>query len=92
MTRTRLAIVGDERQLGCAVMREGGRDLLLRGRQRDPALQAVQRARRGAVLGRGALGMHDAAAGGHPVDLAGTDRLRRAEAVAMHDLAVEQDR
>ena len=43
-----------------------------------------------AALGAGALGMHDAAAGGHPVDLAGPDRHRGAEAVAVHDLAVEQ--
>ena len=34
--------------------------------------------------------MHDAAPGGHPVDLAGPDRHRGAEAVAVHDLAVEQ--
>ena len=43
-----------------------------------------------AVVGRGALGMHDAAPGRHPVDGAGPDRQRGAEAVAMHDLAVEQ--
>src|ERR1700678_4080352 len=34
--------------------------------------------------------MHDAAAGRHPIDRAGTDRQRSAEAVAMHNLAVEQ--
>src|ERR1700675_3743518 len=34
--------------------------------------------------------MHDATAGGHPVDFAGLDRHRRAQAIAMHDLAVEQ--
>ena len=37
-----------------------------------------------------ALGMDDAAAGRHPVDLAGADRNRGAERIAMHDLAVEQ--
>ena len=39
-----------------------------------------------------ALGMRDAAAGGHPVDLAGPDRLLGTHAVPMHDLAVEQIR
>ena len=34
--------------------------------------------------------MHDAAAGGHPVHLAGADRHRGAETIAVHDLAVEQ--
>src|SRR5712671_4377395 len=38
----------------------------------------------------GALGMYDAAAGGHPVHRAGPDRDGGAEAVAVHDLAVEQ--
>src|ERR1700734_190423 len=42
------------------------------------------------MIGGGALGMHDAAPGGHPVHRAGPDRHRGAEAVAMHDLAVEQ--
>src|SRR5580700_7265735 len=42
------------------------------------------------MIGRGALGMHDAAACGHPVHGAGPDRHRGAKAVAMHDLAVEQ--
>src|SRR3569623_2413536 len=37
-----------------------------------------------------ALGMHDAASCGHPVNLAGADRDRRAERVTVHDLAVEQ--
>ena len=38
----------------------------------------------------GALGMGDAGAGGHPVDVAGHDRLVGAEAVAVQDLALEQ--
>jgi len=41
-------------------------------------------------LGRGALGMGDAAARGHPVDRAGPDRLQGAEAVAVGDLAADQ--
>ena len=71
-------------------MGKGRRHLLLGGRQRHPHLQAVQVVALGAALRAGALGMHDAAARGHPVDLAGPDRRRGAEAVAVHDLAVEQ--
>src|SRR6185312_13006924 len=41
-------------------------------------------------LRRRALGMDDAAAGGHPIDRAGADRLHAAETVAMHDLALEK--
>src|SRR5580704_13732024 len=44
----------------------------------------------GAMIGGGALGMDDATTGGHPVDRAWTDRQRRAETVAVDDLAVEQ--
>jgi hypothetical protein len=36
--------------------------------------------------------VHDAAARGHPVHLARADHLLGAEAVAMHDLAVEEVR
>jgi hypothetical protein len=36
--------------------------------------------------------MRDATAGDHPVDLTGLNGLLRADAVAMHDLAVEQVR
>ena len=74
------------------VVREAGFDLLVRCRQGDPELQAVQRFAARAVVRRGAFGMHDAAAGGHPVDLAGADRHVAAEAVAVDDLAVEQKR
>jgi len=49
----------------------------------------VDRAAACALLGAGALGMHDAAPSGHPIDLARADRHRGAEAVAVHDLAVE---
>src|SRR5271165_5462204 len=34
--------------------------------------------------------MHDALAGGHPVDVAWRDSLRRAEAVAVHNLPLEE--
>ena len=37
-----------------------------------------------------ALGMHDAAPGRHQIDLARTDGERRAQAVAMEHLALEQ--
>jgi hypothetical protein len=43
-----------------------------------------------APLRRGALAVDDAAAGHHPVDVAGGDRLHGAERVAMQDLAIEQ--
>ena len=49
-------------------------DLLVRRGEGDPQLQAVDRLAVDAALGRGALGMHDAAPGGHPIDLAGADR------------------
>ena len=67
-----------------------GAVVLARRRQRHPRLDAVERAAARAHVGRAALGVHDAAAGHHPVDRAGADRLRRAEAVAVHDLAVEE--
>ena len=64
--------------------------VLVRDGQRDPRLDAVHRlAGRALFVGR-ALRMDDAAAGGHPVDIAGDDLLHGAEAVAMHDRAVEQ--
>src|SRR5262245_34098078 len=58
--------------------------------QRDPHLQAVDQLAVNASLWPGALGMHDAASGGHPVDLAGLDRHGGAEAVTVHDLAIEE--
>src|SRR5262245_30642327 len=71
-------------------MRERGRDLLVSRRHREPALQSMQAFAAQPVVGRGALGMYDAAAGGHQVDLAWPDGLGAAERIAMHDLAVEQ--
>jgi len=50
----------------------------------------VQTLATGAMIGCGALGMHDAASGRHQVDVAGMDGRGAAEAVAMHDLAIEQ--
>ena len=73
-------------------MREARRDLLVGGRHRHPELEAVQALAAGAMVGRGALGMHDAAPGRHQVDVARMDGGKAAEAVAVHDLAVEQER
>src|SRR5579871_5269190 len=50
----------------------------------------MQRLMAGAVVGGSTFGMHDAAAGGHPVDRTRTDRQGGAEAVAVNDLAVEK--
>src|SRR5580658_4797414 len=65
-------------------------DLFVFARQRHPALNASQRRRRLTSLRCRALRMDDPAAGNHPVDLTGPNRLYGAEAVSMHDLAVEQ--
>ena len=70
---------------------KGRSGFLLGGRQRHPTLQTVDRLAVGSVVGRRALGMDDATTCGHPVDLARTDRRGGAEAVAMHDLPVEQE-
>src|SRR4029434_8734295 len=53
-------------------------------------LDALQALRLPATLAVRALGMHDAASGRHPVDVARRDRLHEAEAVAMHDAALEE--
>ena len=53
-------------------------------------MQPVQAIALGAPLKPGALGMRDAAPGGHPVHLARTDGGEGAEAVAVLDFAVEQ--
>jgi hypothetical protein len=58
--------------------------------QRDPDLDALQALRAPACLGIGAFGVDDAAAGRHPVDVAGRDRLDEAEAVAMDDFTREE--
>ena len=61
-------------------------------RKRDPQLKTVQPRALRSLIGRGALRMGDAAPGRHPVDVAGTNRLLRAEAVTVDDLALEQVR
>src|SRR5688572_335523 len=61
-------------------------------RQRNPALDPVQVAAVPANLRTGALRVRDAAAGDHPVDVAGTDGLRRAQVVAVKELPSEEVR
>src|SRR3546814_1155378 len=70
-------------------MPEPGIRFLTFVRQRHPGLDAVHRTAVGPQLLE-ALGMGDTPARGHPVDLARPDRLLGADAVAMHDLAIEQ--
>jgi hypothetical protein len=65
-------------------------DFFLASRQRDPALQAEHLLAVGALDVRRALGMRDAAPGGHQIHGAGLDFLNVALAVAVHDAAVEQ--
>ena len=60
--------------------------------QRHPALDAVDANPSRACFGAASLGVHDAASGQHPVDVAGADDLHRAEAVAVHEIAVEEVR
>src|ERR1700722_15098898 len=73
-------------------MREGRRDLFIAGGHREPQLEAMQALAAAAMVGRGALGMHDAASGGHQVDVARMNGLGAAETVAMDDLAIKQKR
>ena len=76
-------------KIGGAMMRERWSGLLVGGGQRDPGLDAVHAVPLGARFLE-AFGMGDAAAGGHPIDLARNDGLFGPQAVAMHDLALEQ--
>src|SRR5689334_5765956 len=78
-----------EGKIARAVVREARGNFFLAVRQRDPGLDAVHGAAFRARLLE-ALRMRDAGTGNHPVDLAGTDRLLRADVVAMHDLALEE--
>src|SRR3546814_2453836 len=71
-------------------MPEPGIRFLTFVRQRYPGLDAVHRTAVGPQLLE-ALGMGDTPARGHPVDLAGPDRLFGADAVAMHDLARSEE-
>src|SRR5690242_5307828 len=61
-------------------------------RKRDPELKSVKPRSLPAQLGTGALGVDDAATRRHPVDGAGLDRLVRAQAVPVNDLALEEVR
>src|SRR6185437_5101699 len=83
-------VISYRREFIDLVVREAWLDFFFRLRQRHPHLKPVDRAAGRAQFRSGTLGMHDAAAGGHPVHLAGTDRRRGAEAVTVHDFAVEQ--
>ena len=71
-------------------MVEGRRGLLVRDGQGDPGLDAVHVLSARALFRRGALGMHDALAGGHPVHRAGADDEVAADAVLVGNRALEQ--
>ena len=73
-------------------MVEGRRLVLVRFRERDPGLDRLDAVASCALLGRRALGMYDAAAGGHPVHSAGANGLDSSEAVAMIKCAFEEPR
>jgi hypothetical protein len=64
--------------------------LLVLFRQRDPDLNAIEFLAPFSQLVIGALGVRDAASGGHPVNRAGLDGLHAAEAVPVNDGALEQ--
>jgi hypothetical protein len=69
---------------------EVGLGFLVLDGQRHPQLKSVQRpAARPQVVGA-ALRVHDAAAGGHPVQLTRADRLLAAQRVAVHAASLEQ--
>jgi hypothetical protein len=69
---------------------ERGLGLFVCFRQCHPQLQAVQAVAAPGQVGRTALGMHHAAAGGHPVHCTGLDALARAGGVVVQQRAVEQ--
>src|SRR4029434_3294421 len=71
------------------MMRKGGLNLLAGLRQGHPGLNAELLSSRWIAGAGGALRVNDAPSSGHPIDFARLDRLHRAEAVAMHDLAGE---
>src|SRR5512132_1829211 len=78
-----------DRKVVALVVGKGGLGFLMLFRQRHPGLDIVQMV---ALAPRAleALRVSYAATGRHPVDLARSDRLFRANAVAVHDLAREQ--
>ena len=78
------------RQVGLAWWTKAGSGSSCACRQRHPGLDAEEPGAARFTSVRGALGMDDAAPGRHPVDLARADGHLRAEAVAVHDLAIEQ--
>src|SRR4029078_3023241 len=82
--------VAPGRQIRRSDVLEGRRRLFVRMRQCHPRLDAVYGEASPLLLVLGALAVGDSAAGGQPVDVAGTDRLRIAQAVAMEDAALEQ--
>jgi hypothetical protein len=60
-------------------------------RQIDPQLQHFERAALFLELRRGGFGMHEAAAGGHPLHAARSDHAFMAAAVAVRDVAFENE-
>ena len=72
------------------VVLEMGLAVFLVLRQRDPGLDAEHLPLGVPDFVAGAFGVDDAATGRHPVDVARTYRLLVAEAVPVHDLAVEE--
>ncbi len=72
------------------MMGEVGRRLLVALGQSDPGLDAEKPRLLRQPRAIAALGMGDAAPGGHPIHIARPDRLHIAEAVAMDDLAGEE--
>ncbi len=92
ITRAVKPRIGYERQVVCAAMEERRLDLFLVGRQRHPALQAMQLVTMNAPFRRAPLRVHDASARSHPVHLARTDRDEGTETVPVRNLAVKQIR
>ena len=78
------------RYLAGIVVLKAGFHFLPVSRQSHPGLNAAQPRSGLAQRRRRTLRVHDAAAGGHPVQLARPDDLLEAEAVAVHDLALDQ--
>src|SRR5215203_588735 len=80
----------DLRQLERAVMHKGRVALLLLLRQRHPGLDAEKALSTTPPVRARALGMHDAAAGPHPVDRPWFDGPFGAQTVAVQDLTLKQ--
>ena len=89
-TRTVLPSPEMRGKLRGIVVHERRRTFLVRLGQRRPGLDAEQPRTHGALLGRCAFRMHDAGPRRHQVELPRLDGNGAAEAVAVHDLAVEQ--